>query len=103
MYEIIETDKQVFFMMELAQNGDLLDYINTRRVLKESEAKYLFRQMVSAIQHLHYNKLVHRDLKCENVMLSSKMTVVLGGIINKGCKFRTLKVQLILFRFWVLS
>lgn len=86
-HEIIETDRQVFFMMEIAQNGDLLDYINTRRFLRESEAKYLFRQMVSAIQHLHYNKLVHRDLKCENVMLSNKMAVVLGGMYRVSRPF----------------
>lgn len=79
VYEIIETDKLAYFMMELAQNGDLLDYINARRTLPEAEAKYLFRQLVLGIQYLHRHNLVHRDLKCENVMLSKDMDVKIGG------------------------
>lgn len=77
--EIIETDKLAYFMMELAQNGDLLDYINARRTLPEAEAKYLFRQLVLGIQYLHRHNIVHRDLKCENIMLSKDMEVKIGG------------------------
>lgn len=76
--EIIETDKLAYFMMELAQNGDLLDYINARRTLPEAEAKYLFRQLVLGIQYLHRHNIVHRDLKCENIMLSKDMEVKIG-------------------------
>ena len=65
--------------MELSANGDLLDYINARHALPEAEGKYIFRQMVSGIQHLHKNNLAHRDLKCENVMLSKNMEVKIGG------------------------
>lgn len=79
VYEIIDTDKLTYFMMELAQNGDLLDYINARRALPEAEAKYLFRQLVLGIQYLHRHNFVHRDLKCENIMLSKDMEVKIGG------------------------
>lgn len=83
--EIIETDKLAYFMMELAQNGDLLDYINARRTLPEAEAKYLFRQLVLGIQYLHRHNIVHRDLKCENIMLSKDMEVKIGGkLYNKS-------------------
>jgi serine kinase len=78
VHEIIDTEKLTYFMMELAQNGDLLDYINSRKALPEAEAKYLFRQMVLGIQYLHRHNLVHRDLKCENIMLSKDMNVKIG-------------------------
>lgn len=80
-HRIIETERQVIFVMDLAGNGDLLDYINARRVVPEGEAKYIFRQIVSGIQYMHRLNIAHRDLKCENIMLNSNMEVKIGGII----------------------
>lgn len=84
VYELIETEKHAFFVLELAQNGDLLDYINGRKVIPEPEARYMFRQMASAVAHLHTLNIIHRDLKCENIMLSKDMDVKIGGGIMGG-------------------
>lgn len=100
VYEIIETDRLVYFMMELGQNGDLLDYINARRSIPEAEAKYLFRQLVLGIQYLHRHNVVHRDLKCENIMLSKDMDVKVGGEREKLSKQ---SLFFLLFRFWVFT
>lgn len=78
-YEIVETDRHAFFMLELAANGDLLDYINARRFLHEPEARHIFMQMGNAIAYCHALGIVHRDLKCENIMLSKDMDVKIGG------------------------
>ena len=80
VFQIIETDKKAFFMMELAENGDLLDYINSQRFLPEPDARFLFRQMASALHYCHADNIVHRDLKCENIMLSRDMDVKIGGM-----------------------
>ncbi len=68
-------------MLEIAGNGDLLDYINTRRYLPEPEARFVFYQMSSAIAFCHDLGIVHRDLKCENIMLNKHMDVKVGGNI----------------------
>lgn len=78
-YAIVETERHAFFMLELAANGDLLDYINARRFLHEPEARHIFMQMGSAIAYCHALGIVHRDLKCENIMLSKDMDVKIGG------------------------
>ena len=80
VFQIIETEKKAFLMLELAENGDLLDYINSRRYLNESEARFIFRQMSSGIAYCHSLDIVHRDLKCENIMLSKDMDVKIGGM-----------------------
>lgn len=77
--QIIETELRCFFMLEIAENGDLLDYINTRRYLPEPEARFIFTQMSQAIGFCHDRDVVHRDLKCENVMLNRNMDVKIGG------------------------
>lgn len=80
VFQIIETEKKAFIMLELAENGDLLDYINSRRYLNESEARFIFRQMSSGIAFCHSLDIIHRDLKCENIMLSKDMDVKIGGM-----------------------
>lgn len=77
--QIIETELRCFFMLEIAENGDLLDYINTRRYLPEPEARFVFGQMTQAIAFCHERDIVHRDLKCENIMLNRSMDVKVGG------------------------
>lgn len=66
-------------MLEIAENGDLLDYINMRRYLPEPEARFVFVQMCQAIGYCHGMDIVHRDLKCENIMLNRNMDVKIGG------------------------
>lgn len=39
--------------MEYADGGEMYDHISTRGKLTENEARKLFRQIVSAIHHLH--------------------------------------------------
>lgn len=81
--QIIETEIRCFFMLDIAENGDLLDYINTRRYLPEPEARFVFTQMSQAIDFCHERNIVHRDLKCENIMLNKCMDVKIGG--NTSC------------------
>ncbi|KAL5008819.1 hypothetical protein ScPMuIL_014400 [Solemya velum] len=68
-YEIIEFQSQVFIIMEHAGHGDLLEFIKLRGPIPEERAKVMFSQLVDAIDYLHKNKIAHRDLKCENVLL----------------------------------
>lgn len=81
VFQIVETDVRCFFALEIAENGDLLDYINSRKCLPEPEARFIFNQMCQAITYCHSLDIVHRDLKCENVMLSRTMDVKIGGKI----------------------
>ena len=70
--------------MELAHNGDLLDHINNKRKLSEGESKYFFRQICEAVVYCHRCNVVHRDLKCENVMLDENLDAKLGGKMNQS-------------------
>lgn len=56
-------------VMELAKGGGLSSYIEKNGRLSEDKAKYIFKQVVSAIQHLHQKRVLHRDLKTDNILL----------------------------------
>jgi len=65
-------DMQVAFVMEYLEGGTLLEYVQNKRRLAEDEARIFFSQIVDAISHCHANKVIHCDLKLENILLKSK-------------------------------
>ncbi|KAJ1976377.1 hypothetical protein H4R34_003999, partial [Dimargaris verticillata] len=71
LYEIIETDRYIGIVMEYASGGELFDFILAHRFLKERDAGRLFAQLISGVNYLHRNHVVHRDLKLENLLLDS--------------------------------
>lgn len=72
-YDVIDTDDALYIVMEIADGGDVLDYINKRTRLTESVARLLFHDLLCGVEHCHTMSIVHRDLKCENLLLSSQM------------------------------
>ncbi|CAI8028295.1 Testis-specific serine/threonine-protein kinase 3, partial [Geodia barretti] len=78
VFHVVETPREVYFMLEMAENGDLLDYINWRRFLPEPEARYVLRGVAAGVSHCHSKNIVHRDLKCENIMITREMRVKIG-------------------------
>ncbi|KAL7479653.1 hypothetical protein ACHAW6_005369 [Cyclotella cf. meneghiniana] len=67
-YEVYETPRNIYVLMEYCSGGDLY----SRSPYTESAAASLMAQLASAIAHMHKHNVVHRDLKCENIMFESK-------------------------------
>jgi len=53
-------------------DSDLFDYIDKSPnvTMSENEAKTIFRNILKAVQILHHNNIVHRDIKDENVLIN---------------------------------
>ena len=80
-------------MTELCPKGELFDLIDrngrlrvsfswlTLRsidLLKEDDARRIFSEILSAVEHAHRNGIVHRDLKTENVLLDKNLSIKLA-------------------------
>ena len=84
LYEIIETQKELYLMMEYARGGELFEYIvNNKRVREKVAAKFL-HQILSGIEYLHRLGICHRDLKPENLLMDdyNNIKIVDFGLSN---------------------
>jgi MAP/microtubule affinity-regulating kinase len=75
----IETPTQYNLVMEYVSDRSLYSYLKSKptRRLPESEARHIFRQIVSAIEYCHIKNVVHRDVKLENILLDDNNRVKL--------------------------
>jgi len=78
LLEAIETNTRIYLIMNLAENGDLLEYIRERGPMSDDEARRLFKQLITAIEYFHGLGVVHRDLKCENLLLDLSYNLVVS-------------------------
>lgn len=77
----VESSK-LYIVMEHADGGDLTAAIAKRRKntqrWPEDEVMRIFVQLCLALKHVHEGNILHRDLKCQNVFLTTKGIVKLG-------------------------
>ena len=71
LYEIFETDKSFYLIMENCDGGSLSikidERINHKKPFDENILSELFRQIASAIKYIHDKNICHRDLKPDNI------------------------------------
>jgi len=68
IYEIFETKNSMFLVMEYCSGGDLY----ARLPYSESKVALILTQILSAVANCHRQKIIHRDLKMENVLWESE-------------------------------
>lgn len=60
LFEIIESSKNIYLIMEFAPHGELFEYIVSKRRLAEKEACKFFSEIVNGVEYLHQMNIVHR-------------------------------------------
>lgn len=76
-YEAILTPSYLCLVMECAEGGSLTSYVADKwqkaqaagLFLSEDEARYFFKQFLSAVSYCHAHNVAHRDLKLDNTLL----------------------------------
>ena len=68
-HEVVMNDKFIFIVMDLAECGDLLDFVIAHQYLNEEIAQHFFIDLIAGMQYIHNNGYAHRDLKCENLLI----------------------------------
>ena len=80
--DYFENDDNVYIILELCKNKSLFDYLIQRKrkrgKLTEIEVKCFIFQLLQGLKCLHQNKVIHRDLKPNNLLLDDKNELKIG-------------------------
>ena len=69
-FELESPSKPIVFITEYMSSGTLKQYINKAKRVKRKVIKKWCRQMLDGLAFLHKSRIIHRDLKCENIFIN---------------------------------
>lgn len=75
LYEVYQDHYNMYLVLEFCSGGDLCDAIQASSNFNERSASYSMQQILTGVNHMHNKGVCHRDLKPDNVLLSSPLTV----------------------------
>ncbi|XP_033639138.1 serine/threonine-protein kinase PLK1-like [Asterias rubens] len=80
-----EDDDNVYILLELCRRRSLMELHKRRRAITEPETRYFMRHAILAMQYLHRNQVIHRDLKLGNLFIDDEMDLKVGdfGLATK--------------------
>lgn len=79
--EVFVSGEHLCIVLDYANGGDLVDYMNKHGSLSEDEIRVFFKQLIAAMTYCHSQEVVNRDIKLENILVShndGKITVKLA-------------------------
>ncbi|KAM7168131.1 serine/threonine-protein kinase Nek1 isoform 4-T4 [Macrochelys suwanniensis] len=78
--ESFEENGSLYIVMDYCEGGDLFRRINAQKGILFSEDQIMdwFVQICLALKHVHDRKILHRDIKSQNIFLTKDGTIQLG-------------------------
>eukprot|EP00347_Sterkiella_histriomuscorum_P001558 403371572 len=71
LFKVFETDKYLYLILEYQEGGSMLDTIRNNMQLMEIDVQTIMAQILLATDFMHSRNIIHRDLKLDNILLSS--------------------------------
>ena len=82
-----------YLVTEFVNGGSLTDNLKKymamyRRPFTEDIVQYIMRQIVDALRYLHFNKIIHRDLKLDNILVNFPTDYDKQSLNMKSCQVK---------------
>lgn len=86
LVDAFETMDRLVIVTEFCDGGDLFGLLREKVCLNEIECKMVLKGALSGLSHIHgKHRICHRDLKLENILLTSEGRVLIGDFGLSKC------------------
>ena len=75
VYDVGQSQEMNYIVMEYVEGTDLKDYVRQKGALHPIEAVRIMMQIVSATAAAHQNRIIHRDIKPQNILIDKEGNV----------------------------
>ena len=89
--EFFDEDTRFYIILDFAEGGDLLTTLVRKQKLNEMESKLLAKYLLDSLVYLHKNKICHRNIKPENLVLKDSQDMSTVVMIDFGMAARVLQ------------
>jgi len=87
-YFDLPSTKQIVFITEIMTSGTLKQYIHKARRVKRKVVKKWCRQILDGLSFLHAKRIIHRDLKCDNIFINGNNSEIKIGDLGLSTLMR---------------
>ena len=74
LYDTVQNEKYIYIIMEYCKYGDLRDFLKSKP-LNEYKTQIIMKQIIAGLKYLYDNKVFHRDLKPQNILVSKNCII----------------------------
>ncbi|CAD8108920.1 unnamed protein product [Paramecium sonneborni] len=86
-YKTFESKRRLYFILSFIDGKTLQEYIDDFNIrFSENECIALIRQLVNVLSYLHSNRIIHRDIKPDNIIVDKNLNLTL---IDFGLSYMT--------------
>ncbi|MHC4887440.1 MAG: protein kinase domain-containing protein [Planctomycetota bacterium] len=85
IYDVAESHRTYYIAMEYVDGPSVGDQLAQQGSLHWEHALYILRQMTEALEHAHDHKMVHRDIKPDNILMTRTGTAKLTDLGLARC------------------
>lgn len=85
LLDVFRGPDQTHLVMEQMKGGDLLERLVEKEVFSENQSRRISRKLIEAVVYCHKKRIVHRDVKMENILLSDHLDDTKIKLADFGC------------------
>ena len=84
VHEFFLTETKCYIVMDLLSGPELMDALEEHGEYTEADVKKIMSSLIDAISYMHMQRITHRDLKLENLVLARKNDLSSVTIVDFG-------------------